>query len=218
MVQDSIGGGAKKIDDYRMSIGNFSANMLDFTKDLTAVQFGIFIDILPDAVEQQNMLDMVNRGLQSGVLKQSQAMRVLRIGKENPELAERVMAFYEKKNTQEQQQSAQLNAQAQAQANAQAAQLAEQARQQTMQLEYQLKAQYLQLEYQLKGQMSQLDHREDVNLELVKGDIKAEHIEIATGQENEGIEESDLRSMSFRKRLDRLSLECSLQKRKFKNL
>jgi len=199
MVQDSIGGGAKKIDDYRMSIGNFSANMLDFTKDLTAVQFGIFIDILPDAVEQQNMLDMVNRGLQSGVLKQSQAMRVLRIGKENPELAERVMAFYEKKNTQEQQQSAQLNAQAQAQANAQAAQLAEQARQQTMQLEYQLKAQYLQLEYQLKGQMSQLDHREDVNLELVKGDIKAEHIEIATGQENEGIEESDLRSMSFPK-------------------
>lgn len=199
MVQDSISGKAKKIDDYRMSIGNYNANLLEFTKELTGAQFGIFIDTLPDAVEQQNMLDMVNRGLQVGSIFQSQGMRILRIGKENPELAERLMAFYEKKNAKQQQEAAQMNAQAQAQANAQAAQLAEQAKQQTLQLEFQLKAQYLQLEYQLKGQMSQLDHREDVNLELVKGDIKAEHIEIATGQENEGVKEADLRSTSFPK-------------------
>ena len=197
MVQDSIGGEAKKIDDYKMSIGEFSANILEFTKNLTSAQFAIFIDVLPDAVEQQNFIDMVNRALQSGTIKQSQAMKVLRIGKENPELAERVMAKYEKDNVEEAQMSAQMSAQAQAQANAQAAQLAEQAKQQTLQLEYQLKAQYLQLEYQLKGGMSQQDHREDVNLELVKGDIKSEHIELATGNDtnlpkkgNEGLKDT----------------------------
>ena len=199
MVQDSISGEAKKIDDYRMSIGEFSANLLEFTKGLTSAQFGIFIDVLPDAVEQQNFIDSVNRSLQSGALKQSQAMKVLRIGKEDPELAEKIMANYEKNNVEEQRQTAEQAAAAQAQANAQAAQLAEQAKQQTIQLEYQLKAQYLQLEYQLKQQVSQVDHREDVNLELVKGDIKAEHIELATGNDEEGKGSGDLRSMEVPK-------------------
>ena len=197
MVQDSIAGEGKKIDDYKMSIGEFSANLLDFTKNLTAVQFGIFIDVLPDAVEQQNFLDSVNRAIQTGAVKQSQAMKIIRIGRENPELAEKLMFNFEKKNLEEQQQSAQMAAQAQAQANAQAAQLAEQAKQQTLQMEFKLKSQYLQLEYQLKGGMSQQDHREDVNLELVKGDIKSEHIELATGNDekmNSG--DGDLRKSS----------------------
>jgi hypothetical protein len=124
-------------------------------------------------------------------------MKIIRIGRENPELAEKLMFNFEKKNLEEQQQSAQMAAQAQAQANAQAAQLAEQAKQQTLQMEFQLKSQYLQLEYQLKGGMSQQDHREDVNLELVKGDIKSEHIELATGNDekmNSG--DGDLRKSS----------------------
>lgn len=198
MVQDSINGEAKKIDDYSMSIGELNTDMLEFTKELSGARFGIYTDVLPDAVEQQEFLEAVNKSASAGKITQAQAMKVGRIGKEQPEYAERLMFMYEKKNMKLEQEKAAQAAQAQAQANGQAAQMAEQARQQTLQLEWQLKSQYLQLEYQLKSQLSKVDFKEDVDIELVKGDIKSEHIILATGggEEVKDKPEDDLRKTS----------------------
>jgi hypothetical protein len=191
MAQDSISGGAKKLDDYQDSIGVHNANMLQMTEKLTAARFGIFIEMLPTAEEQQEFMISVNKSVELGKLKRSQAMRVLRISRESLNSAERVMALMEKQNKKEELETSAAQSQAQSEAAAQAAMMAEQAKQQTLELEWDLKSQYLQLEYQLKERLSAVDHKEKVNEQLVDGDVKEELIEKAAEVQEQQLKETE---------------------------
>lgn len=191
MVQDSIGGEAKKIDDYRMSIGSYNTELLDFTKKLTGVQFAIFIDVLPDAVEQQEFLEALSAAVQAGQVTQSQKMRLARIGKERPDVAERMMVMFEKKNSQRKLQEDTVRIQTQSQSNAQAA--IAQTRGEMMKLshEYQLKAQLETLKARMDSGLSAQEALQELKLEAMKGEQKIEQILTAMmGQDMSGESES----------------------------
>lgn len=189
MVQDAIGGEAKKIDDYKMSIGNFSADILNFTKELTAVQFGIFVDVLPDAIEQQNFIDALAVAVAQGQIKQSQKMRLSRIGRERPDLAERLMMVYERKNEQETLQRAQVNSQSQAQSQAQLAMVQVKTEMQKMAQEYQLKMQLETLKARMDAGLSAQEALQELKKTALEGEQKIEQILTAMmGQDMSGSE------------------------------
>lgn len=176
MVQDSIGGKAKKIDDYRMSIGSMNTEVLDFTKKLTGVQFGIFVDVLPDAVEQQEFIDALSTAVNSGQITQSQKMRLARIGKEQPELAERMMEMFEKKNAQRKLQEDTTRIQAQSQSNAQAALTQAKGDIAKLTHEYQLKAQYEMVKAKAESGLSAQESLQKLKEIALEGEQKIEQI------------------------------------------
>lgn len=190
MVQDSIGGGAKKIDDYRMSIGSFNAETLEFTEKFTAVQFGIFVDVLPTAVEQQEFIESLAAAVNSGQITQSQKMRISRVYKDSPEVAERMMVMFEKKNAQQKLQEDTTRIQAQSQSNAQAALTQTRGEMMKLSHEYQLKAQYEALKAKLDSGLSAQEALQELKLEALKGEQKIEQILTALSGQDMGGESS----------------------------
>ena len=118
---------------------------------------------MPDAAEQAKLEQQILQSLQVGTIKQSDAMKVARIGKQNIERAERYMDLYERKYDKQKEQLAASASQAQAQAQAESAALIEQAKQQTIALEWDRKDGHLMLEYKLKANQSMQDHEEEMD-------------------------------------------------------
>ena len=134
---------------------------------------------VPDAAEQAKLEQQILQSLQAGTIKQSDAMKVARIGKQNIELAERYMDLYERKYDKQKEQLAASASQAQAQAQAESAALIEQAKQQTIALEWDRKDGHLMLEYKLKANQSMQDHEEEMDKVEEQGEQKIEQIKIA---------------------------------------
>ena len=175
MIQDALKLG-KGVSDFDMAIGSAATDTLKLSEKIYLTEYGIFINILPDAAEQAKLEQQILQSLQVGTIKQSDAMKVARIGKQNIELAERYMDLYERKYDKQKQQLAASASQAQAQAQAESAALIEQAKQQTITLEWDRKDGHLMLEYKLKANQSMQDHEEEMDKVEEQGEQKIEQI------------------------------------------
>ena len=178
MIQDALKLG-KGVSDFDMAIGSAATDTLKLSEKIYLTEYGIFINILPDAAEQAKLEQQILQSLQVGTIKQSDAMKVARIGKQNIELAERYMDLYERKYDKQKEQLAASASQAQAQAQAESAALIEQAKQQTIALEWDRKDGHLMLEYKLKANQSMQDHEEEMDKVEEQGEQKIEQIKTA---------------------------------------
>ncbi len=178
MIQDALKL-EKGVNDFDMAIGSASTDVIKLAEKIHLTEYGIFINVLPDAAEQSKLEQQILQALQAGTIKQSDAMKVTRIGKESIELAERYMDLYERKYSKERQELAATSSQAQAQAQAESAALIEQAKQQTIALEWDRKDNHLMLEYKLKANQSLQDHEEEMDKVEEQGEQKIEQIKTA---------------------------------------
>lgn len=159
MIQDKCEFG-DGIQGYVPAIGLQATKTIKLGKDIALSQFGIKVELLPDIEEKQELMQMIQLGLQQGVLKPSDVILINEYMKSNVKLAAQLLVLREKRNTKEAQMSKQQDIQGNAQAQMQAAQMAEQAKQQTLQLEMQSKAQELQMESQMKSALSAQEHQQ----------------------------------------------------------
>tara|TARA_R110000787_G_scaffold20623_7_gene61429 strand:+ start:4087 stop:6447 length:2361 start_codon:yes stop_codon:yes gene_type:complete len=195
MVQGSIKNG--KVDDYVNSIGKRSADMLDFTKNLSAAEFDIFIEASPDIADQAEFNETLKIALANGHLKESDVMNLRDMAKTKMDEAKKYMQVWEDRYRRQEEEKAMKLSQNQAQAAAGAAQAAEKAKQQTLQFAHQLKLQELGTKAKLDSLQSGQDHDEKIKEILVEGDIKAEHIELATENDEKVNSGKDLRDKSL---------------------
>jgi len=159
MIQDvcEFGDG---LQGFVPAIGLQSVKAIKAGKELSLAQFGIKIELLPDEEEKQDLMQMINMGLQTGSLKPSDVILIKEYMKSSVKLAAQLLVLREKRNIKEAQSTKQQDSQMNAQVQAQAAQMAEQARQQTLAMEMQSKMQELQLEGQVKSQLSAQEHQQ----------------------------------------------------------
>jgi len=176
MVQDRIEDG-KSLDDYGMAIGYGNVDVIKVAKGIPLVQLGISITTAPDGADEEALTGLLNQALTQKTITPSIAASVRRIAKENVELAEKYLKVWEKRYMEEQQEIAVQNSQAASKAQQASNVASEQAKQQTLMLAHKFKMEELREEYRLKGGASTQDHKEDVNLELIKGDQKEELVE-----------------------------------------
>jgi hypothetical protein len=191
-VQDAISRG--KIDEYINGIGEGATEVLKFTKDLTAMEFGIEIEVAPDIVEQAEFNELLKVGLQAGNLKESDVIALRKLGKQNLDVAQKYMQIWEDRYTAEKAELAQQAAMAQTQGQQQLAQTQAQLEQQKLLTEHNLKMREMKAEFLLKSNQSTQDHREKIDELLVQGDMKIEQIEAA--MEGEGREEGGKKTKS----------------------
>lgn len=184
MVQDAIENGGK-FDDYEMAIGKSATSTLDFAKDLCAMQFGMFIEVAPDNVEQEFFERSIVAAVTAGSIKQSDVFMVRELAKKDLKQANAYMKVCEEQYEKDKMKQSQAQSQAQAQSAAQAAMQAEQAKQQTLQMEAQLKQQYMMLEYKLKSAQSNQDNMEKLLEIEQEGEAKLNQIRLAMGGQTE---------------------------------
>jgi len=178
MVQDSIEYGGK-LDDYEMAIGKGSTETLKFANDLSAMQFGQFIEVAPDIVEQAFFESTLQSAIAAGVIKVSDIYVLRDLAKEDIKSAARYMQLWEDKYAEEKAAMAQQAPIAQAQAQQQLAQVQLQMQKEKEMFLFNLEMRKMKAKYMLEGQQSAQDHKEKINEILVEGDLKIEQIETA---------------------------------------
>ena len=131
-------------------IGKFNVGILEEMSDLYMHDFGISLELMPDAEESAMLENNVQVALQQGSIDLSDAIDIREV--KNIKLANQLLKVKQKQRQARLQAEQQANIQAQAQANAQAQQVAAQAEIQKDQALFQTKAQLEQLKGQLRQQ------------------------------------------------------------------
>ena len=124
-------------------IGKFNVGILEEMSDLYMHDFGISLELMPDAEESAMLENNIQTALQQGSIDLSDAIDIREV--KNIKLANQLLKVKQKKRQERLQAEQQANIQAQAQANAQAQQVAAQAEVQKDQAMFQTKAQLEQL-------------------------------------------------------------------------
>jgi hypothetical protein len=138
-------------------IGKFNVGILEEMSDLYMHDFGISLELMPDAEESAMLENNIQTALQQGSIDLSDAIDIREV--KNIKLANQLLKVKQKKRQERLQAEQQANIQAQAQANAQAQQVAAQAEVQKDQAMFQTKSQ---LE-QLKGSIEEKRISVEVN-------------------------------------------------------
>ena len=128
------------------SIGESNALMIEDLNKMHLHDFGIFLELAPDAEEMAVLEQNIQQALAKDQIYLEDAIDVREV--KNIKLANKLLSVRRKKKQLLEQQQQQQAIQSQARANAQSAQAAEQAKAQTMQIETQGKAQLLALQHQ----------------------------------------------------------------------
>ena len=131
-------------------IGKFNVGILEEMSDLYLHDFGISLELMPDAEESAMLENNVQVALQQGSIDLSDAIDIREV--KNIKLANQLLKVKQKQRQARLQAEQQANIQAQAQANSQAQQVAAQAEIQKDQALFQTKAQLEQLKGQLRQQ------------------------------------------------------------------
>lgn len=202
MIQDNIQYHGKK-KEYSAVIGSSFVDSMEIVAKIPLCEFGTYLYISPDDQELMYLENNISIALGAGSIKQSDAMVLRRIGKVNPELAERYMTVFEKRYNQEKQEQAVLAPQAQAQAQAEANAIMEQQKQATINFEWDRKDRHLELEFSLKERLLRLERQADMQEQLVEGEQKVEQIQeagkLAQQQEKQKSDSSEAIAGSFPK-------------------
>ena len=179
-------------DAFIQSIGAHNAATLKEMSELYLYDFGIFIELMPDAEEKQLLENNIQTALAQQLIDLDDAIDIREV--RNIKLANQLLKIKRKQKQERDQKIQQENAQAQAQANAQAQQAIaqaemqknqakaqadtqlEQVRAQTrlthLQEEVKLKKELMQFEFELNQQLRDQDRNQAMKLEQVKQDGK----------------------------------------------
>ena len=163
---------------YVDAIGETTLKVVDIGKDVTLHDFGIKVQALPDEEEKQMIEQNIQQSLAQKELRLEDAIMVRNIG--NIKLANQMLVLRRKKYAKEQAEKAQRDMQMNAQVQQQSAQQAAQAQAQVEQMKQQAETQRLQTEFQLKEQFAQAEHERKMEEIRLQGDIKTNHIEVAS--------------------------------------
>lgn len=135
-------------DAYVQAIGQINMDLLESIKNYALHDFGVFIELKPDAEEKQYLEGNIMMALQTEQIDLADAIDIR--GIQNIKLANQVLKIRKKRKEQQKQQMEQQMIQANAQAQAQAAQQASQAKQAELQAQVQADLAKLQAEQEMK--------------------------------------------------------------------
>jgi len=164
-------------DAFVHAIGNHNMATLEEIQNLHLYDFGIFIELMPDEEERQQLENNIQMALQQKTIELEDAIDLREI--KNIKMANSLLKIRRKKKIARDQQLQQQNIQAQSNANQQSAQAASQAKvqeeqakiqaaialeqtkqqlqTQTMQQEHAYKKELMQMEYQLNSDLKRLE-------------------------------------------------------------
>ena len=179
-------------DAFVQAVGAHNVGTLKEMSELYLYDFGIFIELEPDAEEKQMLENNIQTALAQGLIDLDDAIDIREI--RSIKLANQLLKIKRKKKQERDQQIEQQNAQAQAQANAQAQQAVAQAEMQKnqaktqadlqleatrsenklkhLQEEVRLKKELMAYEFELNQKMNSQDQSQTMNLERMKEDGK----------------------------------------------
>tara|TARA_R110002012_G_scaffold155178_1_gene316050 strand:+ start:1012 stop:3375 length:2364 start_codon:yes stop_codon:yes gene_type:complete len=179
-------------DAFIQSIGSHNAATLKEMSELYLYDFGIFLELMPDAEEKQLLENNIQTALSQQLIDLDDAIDIREV--RNIKLANQLLKIKRKQKQERDQKIQQENAKAQADANAQAQQAIaqtemqknqakaqadsqlEQTRAQTrlthLQEEVKLKKELMQYEFELNQQLRDQDRSQAMKLEQVKQDGK----------------------------------------------
>ena len=164
------------------SISSYNVGTLEDMYQLNLYEFGIYLELVPDEEEKQQLEQNIQVALQSGSIYLEDAIEIRQV--HNLKLANQVLKIKRKQKQQADQQAQQANIQAQAQANAEASErsaLAEMQKQQALaQTELQIekgKSEFainkMQQEAQINQRMMELKFMYDKQLKQMEVDAMA---------------------------------------------
>jgi len=199
-------------DAFVHAIGNHNMATLEEIQNLHLYDFGIFIELMPDEEERQQLENNIQMALQQKTIELEDAIDLREI--KNIKMANSLLKIRRKKKIARDQQLQQQNIQAQSNANQQSAQAASQAKvqeeqakiqaaialeqtkqqlqTQTMQQEHAYKKELMQMEYQLNSELKRLELETQKNKDSQKEDRKDERTRIQASQQSELIEQRKL--------------------------
>ena len=163
------------------AIGQYSADILKVGKNLALSELGIDIYLMPDERQKARIEQLIQLGVQGGLLTPSDILRVEEQMETDVKLAGQLLAMLESKNQKAAQDAKNQDVQNNMQSQMQSTQVASQLKQQEIQLETQAKIQLLQAEWQLKGQYSQTEFQQQMELQRLKNVGSNTDSEIAAG-------------------------------------
>jgi len=175
-------------DAFVQAIGSHNAATLKEMSELYLYDFGIFIELMPDAEEKQLLENNIQTALAQQLIDLDDAIDIREV--RNIKLANQLLKIKRKQKQERDQKIQQQNAQAQAQANAQAQQAVAQAEMQKnqakaqadtqleqtranarlvhLQEEVRLKKELMQFEFDLNQKLRGQDRRQATQLEMMK--------------------------------------------------
>mgnify|MGYP003111486377 CR=1 FL=1 len=196
-------------DAFIHAIGNHNMATLEEIQNLHLYDFGIFIELMPDEEERQQLENNIQMALQQKTIELEDAIDLREI--KNIKMANSLLKIRRKKKIARDQQLQQQNIQAQSNANQQSAQAASQAKvqeeqakiqaaialeqtkqqlqTQTMQQEHAFKKELMQMEYQLNSELKRLELETQKDKESKKEDRKDQRTRIQATQQSELIDQ-----------------------------
>jgi hypothetical protein len=196
-------------DAFIHAIGNHNMATLEEIQNLHLYDFGIFIELMPDEEERQQLENNIQMALQQKTIELEDAIDLREI--KNIKMANSLLKIRRKKKIARDQQLQQQNIQAQSNANQQSAQAASQAKvqeeqakiqaaialeqtkqqlqTQTMQQEHAYKKELMQMEYQLNSELKRLELETQKDKESKKEDRKDQRTRIQASQQSELIDQ-----------------------------
>ena len=160
-------------EQFAMQIGKFAVGILDEIKDLYLFDFGIFIEIAPDAEEKAQLEANIQMALQRDQITLEDAIDIRQM--KNLKLANELLKFKRKKKQQQDMEQEQAKIQMQTQGNIQSSQAASQAAMQKVQAEAQIQSMIIQAQEQSDIRKMQaeaqikaglMDHEFQLNMQL----------------------------------------------------
>jgi hypothetical protein len=219
-------------EQFAMQIGKFAVGILDEIKELYLFDFGIFIEIAPDAEEKAQLEANIQMALQRDQITLEDAIDIRQM--KNIKLANELLKFKRKKKQQQDMEQEQAKIQMQTQGNIQSSQASAQSAMQKvqaeaqiqsmliqtqeqsdirkMQAEAQIKAGLMEVEFNFNMQLKGMEVEKIKQLDMDKEAAKDNRTKLQATQQSKLIEQrkKDLPSINFESgedSLDGFSLE-----------
>ena len=173
-------------DAFITSIGRFSVGALKEVGSLHLHDFGIFLELDPDADEKQLVENNIQAALSRDQIYLEDVIDIRQI--KNIKLANQLLKYKRAKKAKQDQERAQQNIQAQSQANAQAAQAAELAKSQaeSIKAEAKIKLAQAQKNFDIEKLEREAQIKKELMLEEFKMNMKLKDAELNTKKEIAG--------------------------------
>ena len=146
------------------SLGRFNVGTLNQVKELHVHDFGIFLELEPDAEEKQRLENNIQMALQQQAIELEDAIDIREV--RNLKLANQLLKVRRRKKQDKDQAIAQQNIKANADANAQSAQASAQAEAQKQQIVTESKSQLAQLEAELE--IKKMEREAEIKFDLMQ--------------------------------------------------
>ena len=146
------------------SLGRFNVGTLNQVKELNLHDFGIFLELEPDAEEKQRLENNIQMALQQQAIELEDAIDIREV--RNLKLANQLLKVRRRKKQDKDQAIAQQNIQANADANAQSAQASAEAEAQKQQIVTESKSQLAQLEAELE--IKKMEKEAEIKFDLMQ--------------------------------------------------